>query len=154
MSIYEDHRFWRPEKVQPARPEVHFVPDGSAVFAVFHERRFHPRDRRHEWCRFDAAALALLSFPFCAKLCYFCGCNMMVTHERGRINEYNEYLKKEIDLLRPMIAETRKATQMHWGGGTPSYLSPDEIPGYRHLYHYSFDLTSRYRGELRSILVT
>jgi oxygen-independent coproporphyrinogen-3 oxidase len=51
----------------------------------------------------------------------------MVTHERGRINEYNEYLKKEIDLLRPMIADTRKATQMHWGGGTPSYLTPDEI---------------------------
>jgi oxygen-independent coproporphyrinogen-3 oxidase len=66
-------------------------------------------------------------FPFCEKLCYFCGCNMMVTHDRTRISEYNEYLKKEIDLLRPMIAPERKAEQMHWGGGTPSYLTPEEI---------------------------
>ncbi len=66
-------------------------------------------------------------FPFCEKLCYFCGCNMMVTHDRAMIREYNDYLKKEIDLLRPMISGERKATQMHWGGGTPSYLQPDEI---------------------------
>lgn len=66
-------------------------------------------------------------FPFCEKLCYFCGCNMMVTHDRRMIREYNEHLKKEIDLLRPMIASDRKAEQMHWGGGTPSYLEPEEI---------------------------
>ena len=66
-------------------------------------------------------------FPFCEKLCYFCGCNMRVTHDRSLIRQYNEYLKKEIDLLRPMISNDRRALQMHWGGGTPSYLYPDEI---------------------------
>ena len=66
-------------------------------------------------------------FPFCEKLCFFCGCNMRVTHDRSLIHEYNNYLKKEIDLLRPMISTNRKAAQLHWGGGTPSYLYPDEI---------------------------
>ncbi|MEO7539757.1 MAG: oxygen-independent coproporphyrinogen III oxidase, partial [Pyrinomonadaceae bacterium] len=66
-------------------------------------------------------------FPFCEKLCYFCGCNMRVTHDRALISEYNQYLKKEIDLLLPLISKKRKVAQMHWGGGTPSYLSPDEI---------------------------
>ncbi|MEP7147570.1 MAG: oxygen-independent coproporphyrinogen III oxidase [Acidobacteriota bacterium] len=66
-------------------------------------------------------------FPFCEKLCYFCGCNMRVTHDRALIRQYNEYLKKEIQILRPMISEERKTVQMHWGGGTPSYLYPDEI---------------------------
>lgn len=66
-------------------------------------------------------------FPFCEKLCYFCGCNMRVTHDRALINEYNEYLKKEIELLLPLISKKRKVAQMHWGGGTPSYLFPDEI---------------------------
>src|SRR5437899_67280 len=66
-------------------------------------------------------------FPFCEKLCYFCGCNMRVTHDRSLIHQYNEYLKKEIDLLRPAISSDRKAAQLHWGGGTPSYLYPDEI---------------------------
>ncbi len=66
-------------------------------------------------------------FPYCEKLCYFCGCNMMVTHNRGMISEYNDYLKKEIELLLPLTSENRKIAQMHWGGGTPSYLTPDEI---------------------------
>jgi oxygen-independent coproporphyrinogen-3 oxidase len=66
-------------------------------------------------------------FPFCAKLCYFCGCNMMVTNDRSRISDYSQYLKKEIDLIQPRIAAGRKAVQMHWGGGTPSHLEPEEI---------------------------
>jgi oxygen-independent coproporphyrinogen-3 oxidase len=66
-------------------------------------------------------------FPFCEKLCYFCGCNMMVTRDRSEIRRYNEYLKKEIDLLRPMLTDDTKVSQMHWGGGTPSYLDPSEI---------------------------
>ncbi len=66
-------------------------------------------------------------FPFCESLCYFCGCNMMVSRDRRLIREYNEYLKKEIDLITPIISKRRKVSQMHWGGGTPSYLFPDEI---------------------------
>jgi oxygen-independent coproporphyrinogen III oxidase len=66
-------------------------------------------------------------FPFCAKLCYFCGCNMRVTRDREHIREYNGYLKNEIDLVAGRISSAREVTQMHWGGGTPSYLDPDEI---------------------------
>lgn len=66
-------------------------------------------------------------FPFCDTLCYFCGCNMMVTQKREHISEYNDYLKREIDLLVPLISKSRKVEQMHWGGGTPSYLFPHEI---------------------------
>jgi len=66
-------------------------------------------------------------FPFCESLCYFCGCNMMVSRDRRMIREYNEYLKKEIDLITPSISKNRKISQMHWGGGTPSYLYPEEI---------------------------
>jgi oxygen-independent coproporphyrinogen-3 oxidase len=66
-------------------------------------------------------------FPFCESLCYFCGCNMMVSRDRRLIREYNEYLKKDIDLIAPLISENRKVSQMHFGGGTPSYLFPEEI---------------------------
>ncbi|HVE56157.1 MAG TPA: oxygen-independent coproporphyrinogen III oxidase [Pyrinomonadaceae bacterium] len=66
-------------------------------------------------------------FPFCDTLCYFCGCNMMVTQKREHISEYNNYLKREIDRLVPHISKNRKVEQMHWGGGTPTYLTPDEI---------------------------
>ena len=66
-------------------------------------------------------------FPFCDTLCYFCGCTMMVTRDRKRIEEYIMYLKKEIDMVAPFIAPHRKVTQIHWGGGTPTHLTPEQI---------------------------
>jgi oxygen-independent coproporphyrinogen-3 oxidase len=65
--------------------------------------------------------------PFCDTLCYFCGCNMLVTHRRETIRRYLDYIEKEIDMVRSLIAPDRRVTQLHWGGGTPSYLNPDEI---------------------------
>jgi len=68
-----------------------------------------------------------LHFPFCDTLCYFCGCTMLVTRDRQRIEEYNQFIKKEIDLVAPMMAPKRRVVQLHWGGGTPSHLSPAQI---------------------------
>ncbi|MHB2152943.1 oxygen-independent coproporphyrinogen III oxidase [Calditrichota bacterium GD2] len=65
--------------------------------------------------------------PFCDTLCYFCGCNMMVTHNRQKIDRYIDYLVKEMELLRPLINDNRKVMQLHWGGGTPTYLTPEQI---------------------------
>jgi oxygen-independent coproporphyrinogen-3 oxidase len=72
-------------------------------------------------------------FPFCAKLCYFCGCNMRVTHDRALIRKYLDHLKMEIDMISGMIAPGRSAIQMHWGGGTPTHLTPEET---REIGHY------------------
>jgi len=65
--------------------------------------------------------------PFCDTLCYFCGCNMLITHSRERIAEYLEYLRREMELSAPHFNKKRKVEQLAWGGGTPSYLNPDEI---------------------------
>jgi oxygen-independent coproporphyrinogen-3 oxidase len=65
--------------------------------------------------------------PFCDTLCYFCGCNMMVTHDRSKIDTYLDYLGKEMTLLKDQINPQRKVVQLHWGGGTPTHLSPDQI---------------------------
>ncbi len=65
--------------------------------------------------------------PYCDTLCYFCGCNMIITRNRDRIKEYINYLKKEIDLLKSYLSEDRITVQHHWGGGTPTHLNPDEI---------------------------
>ncbi len=80
-------------------------------------------------------------FPFCDTLCYFCGCTMLITHSRDQIREYNEYLLKEIDMIAPLVSKSRKVIQLHWGGGTPSYLSPDEIKevGSAIRRHFNFD---------------
>ncbi len=80
-------------------------------------------------------------FPFCEKLCYFCGCNMLVTKDRSAIANYNQYLKKEIELIEPLISETRKVEQMHFGGGTPSYLTPSEIRDVGEFIKSKFDFS-------------
>ncbi|MBD3226098.1 MAG: oxygen-independent coproporphyrinogen III oxidase [Caldithrix sp.] len=65
--------------------------------------------------------------PFCDTLCYFCGCNMLITHNPQRIDEYIDYLSREIEMLSRCLNGRRKVAQLHWGGGTPTHLSPDQI---------------------------
>ncbi len=92
----------------------------------------------------DAPISLYFHFPFCDTLCYFCGCTMLITHSRDQIREYNEYLLREIDMVAPLISDKRKAIQLHWGGGTPSYLTPEEIAhvgGYiRNHFHFDDDI--------------
>jgi oxygen-independent coproporphyrinogen-3 oxidase len=76
--------------------------------------------------------------PFCDTLCYFCGCNMIVTRNRIRIKKYIDDLKREIDLITDHISHDRKATQLHWGGGTPTHLNPDEIADLSSYIHDRF----------------
>ena len=77
--------------------------------------------------------------PFCDTLCYFCGCNMIITRNRDRVKEYIRYLKKEIDMIRTYILPDRKVTQLHWGGGTPTHLRPEEIDEVASYIKSSFD---------------
>ena len=65
--------------------------------------------------------------PFCDTVCYYCGCSKIVTNDRSRANHYVELLKKEIRLQGQLFAADRKVMQMHWGGGTPTFLNDDEI---------------------------
>lgn len=77
--------------------------------------------------------------PFCDTLCYFCGCNMIVSRNRDRINNYVQYVKREMDLLKKYIRPDRKVAQLHWGGGTPTHLTPDEIRDLSGYIRNSFD---------------
>jgi len=77
--------------------------------------------------------------PYCDTLCYFCGCNMLISRNRDRINEYINYLQKEIDLLKKYLSPERKVAQHHWGGGTPTHLNPDEIAKLISYINKSFD---------------
>ncbi len=77
--------------------------------------------------------------PFCDTLCYFCGCNMIISRNRDRIHKYIDYVKNEIDLLRSYIRTDRKVSQLHWGGGTPTHLNPDEIHELSSYIHENFE---------------
>jgi len=65
--------------------------------------------------------------PFCESLCYFCGCNKIITKDRTRTTEYLAYLAREMALVAKHIGPDRRTAQLHFGGGTPTFLTPDEL---------------------------
>ncbi len=67
-----------------------------------------------------------IHIPFCHRLCYFCGCNKVVTRHQHKADDYLEALAVEI-ASRAALFRNRTVTQMHWGGGTPTFLSKAQI---------------------------
>lgn len=68
-----------------------------------------------------------IHIPFCDTLCYFCGCTTIVTPNQKQLEKYVAFLKKEFQLFSKFFSNQRKVVQLHWGGGTPSYLKPEQI---------------------------
>lgn len=64
--------------------------------------------------------------PFCHSLCYYCGCNKVVTRQRDKADIYLDYLVKELKAKAPLFKKYH-VKQLHWGGGTPSFLTKNQI---------------------------
>ena len=65
--------------------------------------------------------------PFCTSLCYYCACNKIITHQYVKALSYLESLHQELALLSPYLGEGNKVSQLHLGGGTPTYLRDPEL---------------------------
>lgn len=61
--------------------------------------------------------------PFCESACYFCGCNTVITQRKEIAEPYLNYLDRDIKQMAQLINHDRQVQQLHWGGGTPNYLS-------------------------------
>jgi oxygen-independent coproporphyrinogen-3 oxidase len=65
--------------------------------------------------------------PFCESLCWFCGCTTVITLDHDKGAAYVGSLEREIALMKTLLNPRRKVVQLHWGGGSPSFLRPGEI---------------------------
>ncbi len=65
--------------------------------------------------------------PFCNTICFYCGCNKVVTRDKSRAARYLQYLSKEVQMQAELSGDHRQVRQMHWGGGTPTFLSDHEM---------------------------
>ena len=111
--------------------------------------RFHAGfgapDYARELARRNAArALEPLSLyvhlPFCASLCFYCACNKVITRNRGRSARYVEYLGREIGLVGGRLEGRPRVAQLHWGGGTPTFLQHDEMAELMRMLRAAFEL--------------
>lgn len=88
----------------------------------FHEN-YTEQDFEAAAKRYQNRPLSLyVHIPFCHQLCYFCACNKVITRHQHKADIYLGYLEKEI-ISRAQLFKHRTVTQIHWGGGTPTYLS-------------------------------
>ncbi len=65
--------------------------------------------------------------PFCRNACYFCGCNVVFTSREDKKVRYIDYLKREMEILSKHVDTSREVIQMHFGGGTPTFFSAEQL---------------------------
>jgi len=74
------------------------------------------------------SALSLyVHLPFCNTVCYYCGCNKVITKDRSKSAEYAGYIAREADLVLEHLTGNRTIEQLHFGGGTPTFMSNEEL---------------------------
>jgi oxygen-independent coproporphyrinogen-3 oxidase len=77
--------------------------------------------------------------PFCNTVCFYCACNKVVTGDRSKSARYIPYLEKEIALVGSLLGGDRRMSQMHWGGGTPTFLAREEMSALCNAINAQFD---------------
>ena len=80
--------------------------------------------------------------PFCGTICYYCACNKIITKDHGRSAKYLKYLQREIRMLAECLGEDRTIGQMHWGGGTPTFLADAELAELMRMLRSEFDFAA------------
>jgi oxygen-independent coproporphyrinogen-3 oxidase len=90
------------------------------------------------------SALSLyVHLPFCNTVCYYCGCNKVITKDRSKSAEYVDYIAREADLVLEHLTGSRTIEQLHFGGGTPTFLSNDELEQLMEVLTKRFPLEER-----------
>ena len=111
--------------------------------ALQFEETFTAEDyRRHATSSNDSGRpLSLyVHIPFCQTLCYYCACNKIVTRNADRVAKYMRHLNQEIDMQSALFDRDRKVEQLHFGGGTPTYLGDEELRALMSHLRQSFTL--------------
>ena len=91
---------------------------------------FGPDDLESFYARAEEKATPLslyMHIPFCESLCLFCACNVSIQKDKKVAIPYLEALKREIDHVSRHVSKKRPVIQFHWGGGTPTYLTPAQL---------------------------
>ncbi|MGQ9425724.1 oxygen-independent coproporphyrinogen III oxidase [Gilvimarinus sp. F26214L] len=95
----------------------------------------------------DSPLSLYFHLPFCDTLCFYCGCNKVVTHNKERAMPYLRRLDKEMAMQAELFDTRKPVTQLHWGGGTPTFISDEEMTWLMEATGRHFDLLDDDSGE-------
>lgn len=88
----------------------------------------------------DVPLSLYIHVPFCDTVCYYCACNKIATKDRTRADLYLDYLQKEIQLVRSRFTKAPSVSQLHLGGGTPTFLTNAQLERLMRMLQASFEL--------------
>jgi oxygen-independent coproporphyrinogen III oxidase len=115
------------EKYDRPGPRYTSYPTAPQFHSAFAEDDYRAAAERSNRVATPKPLSAYVHIPFCESLCYYCACNKIITHNRERAAEYLAWLKREVALQGALFDDARRMTQLHLGGGTPTYLSNDQL---------------------------
>ncbi|MBY0379559.1 MAG: coproporphyrinogen III oxidase, partial [Burkholderiales bacterium] len=88
----------------------------------------------------DEAISLYIHIPFCNTLCLYCGCNKIITNNRQSIDTYLDYLEREIIIYYNLIQYKPNVVQLHFGGGSPSWMDKEQVSRVMNLVRQYFNL--------------
>nr|WP_324258180.1 oxygen-independent coproporphyrinogen III oxidase [Cellvibrio fontiphilus] len=148
MSLFTQPLDWDQQLLQRydlAGPRYTSYPTAPQFTEAFSETAL-----RNAISRSNHAGRALSLYfhiPFCESLCYYCGCNKIVTNNKSRALPYLQRMIQELALYANLFDTQKLVKQLHWGGGTPTYISDEEMSLLMKATRHLFRLADENQGE-------
>jgi len=114
-------------KYQVNGPRYTSYPTAREFNDHFSEQDYYTQAKTSNQFMVPKSLSAYIHIPFCNSLCYYCGCNKVISRKEGVAEDYLEYLYKEIKLQASLFEGGRLLEQIHLGGGTPTYLTSSQL---------------------------
>ncbi len=128
------------EKYDRPGPRYTSYPMAPQFHQAFALDDYHAAAQASNQAAVPKALSLYIHIPFCKSLCYYCACNKIITQKTHRAVEYLNYLKREIAMQLALFDRTRTLRQLHLGGGTPTYLTREQLAELMDCLHQAFNL--------------
>jgi len=139
-------------KLNHVGPRYTSYPTADRFVEAFDAEAYKQCANRREVGALHRPLSLYVHLPFCDTLCYFCACNKIITKDHQRSARYVDYLKRELALQAELLELQPEVLQMHWGGGTPTFLSElemrDLMTAIRSHFQFASDLHGEYSIEI------
>ncbi len=133
-------------KYDQTGPRYTSYPTAVQFTDQFQARHYRQIARESTAGNLDQSLSLYVHIPFCDTICYYCGCSKIVTRNHSLVSPYLAHLQKEIQLQAALFDE-RRVDQLHWGGGTPTFLSNEEMSELMAMTRDSFNLEQSQQRE-------
>jgi oxygen-independent coproporphyrinogen-3 oxidase len=114
-------------KYDISAPRYTSYPTADRFVEAFGEQQFRSWLARRNIGSINQPLSVYVHIPFCENICFYCGCNKVVTRDHRKSEKYIKYLLRELAQVGELLGTERRTCQLHWGGGTPTFLSQDEM---------------------------